>query len=353
MRDLRRFAAILLPLALTTQAPAQSPLMLEPELRLNISPADIRQMRQITLPELPRDIDLSEAARRNFRPVIEMSRDRSVRLPLALNFRVSDDRETLVQLGDPLFRMHPQRLDLFWIGDAGEISREITNQFDGNARAAMSPDGYLAVAGGAFLSETPQNRPKPKRVQLYDPRGNVLAETGVAAELEVTQLIPMREGQGVVYATAPGDAPLEKNQLFLLQKEETRELDAGPFGVVQKVVVLDEALAFVQGTDGFGLIDLLAGETRWVQPERIRLVGPNAAALGEDGTLLIMTGERVSSAAVYRWTLSVLEVESGKTMGQRALDGQAPGTFAQVFEDVRDGSALIRFGDEARRVSIQ
>ncbi len=351
-----RLSALLCALTICLSGPllAQSPVMLDPEMRLNIAPADARLLRTIRQPELPRDLDLSRAARVNFRPVIEMSEDKSVRLPLALDFRVSEDRETLVQLGDPLFRMHPQRLDLFWIDDDGTVRREVRNQFDGNARVDMSADGFLAVAGGAFLTETPQNEAKPKQVQLYDRAGNVAAQSRVAADLEVTQLVAVDEGIGVVYATAPREAPLEKNQLFVLQKDDVREVDTARLGVLQKVVALSTDLALVQGTDGFAVVDLATGELRWVQPERIRLIGPKAAALSPDGThVLIMTGERISSAALYRWTMSILDIESGKAIGQRALDGQAPGTFERVFEEVRDDSALIRFGDSARRVSFQ
>lgn len=355
MRDLRPLAAFfLLPLVFaTTPIQAQSPVMVEPQLRLNVSPVDRNLLRRIDVPELPRDMDLSKVARTNFRPVIQLSRNRSVRLPLPLDFRLSEDRETLVQFGDPLFGMHPQRVDLYWIGADGGVRRQVTNQFDGNAQVNLSSDGYLAVAGAAFLSELPQGSPKPKRVQLFDPRGNALAETNVDAAREVTQLVPISEGQGVLYATAPGERPLQDNQLFVLQKEETRRIETEGLGIIQKVAPLSEAQALVQGTNGFALVDLAQAQIRWLVPERIRLVGPNAAARAPDGTLLIMTGERRSSAALYRWTLSVLDIESGKTIGQRALDGEAPGTFDTVFEDLREGSALIRFGDEARRVSYR
>lgn len=355
MNGLRISATPLVLIVLFLQAAqAQDPIMDRQSMRLVVEAADRSDLNLSARPELPRDLDLSVEARTNFRPMIEMSRDRTIKLPLPLDFMVSEDRETLIQMGDPLFRMHPRRLDLYWIADDGTVREEVTNQFDGNAQANLSADGFLAVAGAAFLSDIPQGEPKPKRVQLFDPRGNVLAQTNVAAELEVTQLVPMSGGQGVVYATAPGTAPLEKNQLFVLQKEDAREIDASRLGVLQKVVVLDEDRALVQGTDAYGLVDLIAGELRWVQPQRIRMVGPQAATVSQDGQhLLVMTGERLSSAAVYRWTLSILEIDTGNALGQRALDGEAPGTRERIFTQVTEDSALIRFGDEALRVSFR
>lgn len=337
-----------------SSAQAQAPSIDQQTMRLQIEPADDSLLVRRVTPELPRELDLSVATRTNFRPIIELSRNRSIQLPLPLDFVVSEDQETLIQFGDPLFRMHPRRLDLYWITNEGTVRRQITNQFDGKAQIKLSPDGYLAVAGSEFLSETPQEQPKPKRVQLIDPRGSVVAESAVSAAVEVTQLVPMLGGQGIVYATAPGANPLVRNQLFVLQQEETREINARRLGIIQKVTVLDKEYALIQGSEAFGLLNLFNAEFNWTRPERIRLVGPQAAAVSQDGSnLLVMTGERFSSAAIYRWTLSILAIESGETKGQRTLDGEASGAPDRVFSKVSDDSALIRFGDKARRVSYR
>lgn len=346
--------ALAFSLGLSGEVPAQDPKMEAPSMRLDVSPADSSLLRAVRPAALPRDLELSTAARANFRPMVQMADGRDIKVPLALEFRVSDDRKTLLQLGDPLFRMHPQRLDLFWIGDDGEIAQQVTNEFDGRSQASLSADGFLAVAGGAFLSEIPQDEAKPKRVRLYNSRGKILAETGVEAELDITQLAPMLEGLGVIYATAPSDRPLQDNRLYVLQKEQAQEIDASALGILQKVLVLNSELALVQGSQAFALVDLIGGEIRWQQPVRIRLIGPKAAALSEDGQkVLIMTGERVSSAAIYRWTMSVLEIETGRTLGQSKIDGEAAATTEQVFAEVFADGALVRFGEEARRISFK
>ena len=73
----------------------------------------------------PRYLKLSEKLRVLDRPVITRTDGKSYRLPLMLNFKVSKNRKTVVQFGDPLFRMHPVRTDLFWIDENGEVRTKI------------------------------------------------------------------------------------------------------------------------------------------------------------------------------------------------------------------------------------
>jgi len=302
-------------------------------------------------PELG-DIRLSPAVRDTMRPVIPLSNDRQVRLPLQLDFALSRRRDVILQFGDPLFRMHPQRLDLYWIGDDGQVEQTINNEFDGNARVKMSDDGFTAVAGGAFLSEIPMGPDRPQRVRLYSAKGDVLHETEVEPRQDVVQLEPVPKGNGIIFATAPADDVLSKQAMFVLQGDEVKPVELD-IGIIQKIIAVDPERSFVQGSAGFALIDHDAAKAIWSVPQRIRLIGPHAAALSESGErLYLMTGERIKSDAVYRWTLSVLDSRSGKGVAQTKIDGEFPGTVDHVFLNTTDDGTDVRTGDKIQRVTF-
>lgn len=341
--------------ALALKAEAQAPEV--PESRFDIIVDDeatrLSLRERFRMPVLPSDLDLSQAARRNFRPVVPVNETLQVRLPLPLDVKVSEDRKTIVQHGDPLFRMHPERVDLYWIGENGEVRDSVMNRFDGESQVAMSGDGYLAVAGGAFLSEAERGEAKPKAVELFNPQSELIAQTTVEAGRDLTHLLPLREGRGALFATAPTKDHLSDNRLLLLEREQTRDVTPDGFGILQKVVAL-EAAAFVQGEANFGILDLEKNALVWSRPGKIRLIGPEAAAFSPDGRLLMLvTGERAGAEAVYRWTLTVLDAASGEGLAQERLRGEFPGADGEVFAEVGNDHAVLRIGDRARRIAIR
>lgn len=355
MTYLKIASLLALGIALTRGADAQAPEAGQNSFDISVDETGVQQsLREpLRMPVLPRDLELSEATRRNFRPVISVSENLQVRLPLPLNAKVSRDRRTIVQYGDPLFRMHPQRLDIYWIGEDGEVRDTVLNRFDGESRLAISRDGYLAVAGGAFLSEAEPGEAKPKAVELYNPRGEPIADATVEPGRDLTHLVPLPEGRGVIFSTAPSKDNLSDNRLLLLEREQTRDVTPEGFGILQKVVAL-ETSAFVQGEMNFGLFDLEEGELMWSRPETIRLIGPEAAMLSSDGRLLMLvTGDRVGAEAIYRWTLTVLDASSGKSLAQERLEGEFPSAESEVFADVGENHAVLRIGDQTRRVEIR
>jgi len=304
---------------------------------------------------IPHDFKLSERMRLLDPPIVTRPDNKSFRLPLMLDFRVSENRQTVVQFGDALLRMHPVRTDIFWIGDDGKVHSEVRDRFDGKAMLDMSDDGYLAVAGGAFLSETKPGAPKTKQVVLYDPAGEIVAEGKLEAKQEVTQIVALSRGRGLVFSAAPAKDPLSDNRLVVLRDGKQHDIDARKFGIVQKILDLaDGGFLFVQGSDGFGLVRMKDSELIWFRPETIRLVGPHAAAMDPDmKNLFLMTGTRVSDDALYAWTLSILETETGKGLGQQKIDGQFPGTADPVFFDIKGDSVVIQPGDKKMRISIR
>lgn len=66
-----------------------------------------------------------------------------------------------------------------------------------------------------------------------------------------------------------------------------------------------------------------------------------------------MTGERVGSDAVYAWTLSVPDAESGRGLGQQRIEGTHPGTADPVFTELSETGAVIAPGGRRMMVSTR
>jgi hypothetical protein len=355
----RVIAATLMVLAGSEPLAAQSPQGQFDRMSIEVEPMreirDVLERQPLVPRRIPPDLALSERLKLIDRPVITMPDGRALRLPLDLNVVTSRDNRTVVQYGDALMRMHPVRTDLFWIGEDGNVRAEIRNRFDGKTVLDMSDDGYLAVVGGAFLSEVPRGEPKPKTAVIYSPAGEVIAEARIGPETEVAQIVSLPRGSGGLMAAAPTGEPLVENRLLLLRDGEIERLEDAGFGLLQKLVGLGRnGLVFVQGSNAYGLVDAAEGAVLWRNPGGIRLVGPQAAALDPSGAqLFLMTGERVGSDALYAWTLTILDAGTGEGLGQRAIEGRFPGVSEPVFTELTEDSAVIAPGGNRMRLSIR
>ena len=292
-------------------------------------------------------------------PRVTMASGRVVQVPLPLLVMLSDDGRTLLQYGDALMRMHPLRTDLFWIGEDGKVLVSVQNRYEGDALLDMSSDGFTAVAAPPFFparEAVNAGKPEPAHiVELYSPEGKRILSEKLAQGLIVHHLHALSAGEGVVLVVAPKETPLEQNELQFLREKEPLRRVATEFGTLQKIVLLGKGdFVFIQGSNAHGIVELVTGKTRWRQVGKIRLVSPEGAAVGPDGKrLYLMTGDRASPDALYHWTLSILDLENGKLLGQAKIDGSYRGTAEKVFESIKSDRVIFRAGDERIVVDVQ
>ena len=62
---------------------------------------------------------------------------------------------------------------------------------------------------------------------------------------------------------------------------------------------------------------------------------------------------RVSDDALYRWTLSVLDLRSGEPLGQIDLKGAFPGVAGRVFQRIEADSVTVSPSGKPLRISIR
>jgi hypothetical protein len=284
-------------------------------------------------------------------------------LPTRLETLVSRDGRTVLQYGDDLIRMHPQRTDLFWVDDSGDIRAQVRNTYGGEAAVDMADDGHVAVAAPDYflshkheqLLEHTHAVQQETLVDLYDPQGRKLLGGRLPKVRKVSMLRAIAGGGGVLLVSASASKPLEDNRLAVVRARGTLNDIPHSFGIVQKISVLEGASrAFVQGTLAYGVIDLQQLRVLWQRAGKIRQISPYGAAIDTvRQRLYVMTGISVDAATQsYRWTLSVFGAENGTPLGQATLPQPYRSTPLPVFVDFKADSIGVLADGRVRTVRV-
>lgn len=286
---------------------------------------------------------------------LNLPANRTLELPLKLDTLVARKSRTVLQYGDALMQMHPLRTDLFWIDAKGAIAAQVRNTYDGAAAIDMADDGHVAVAArGYFDKHSRDDAKRATRVDLYTPDARKIFGATLPNDRKVAHLRAFSGGGGALLVSVPAAKPLVDNRILVLRVKAAQAEIAHRFGVVQKIAVLEGATrAFVQGTEGWGMLDLTRNRLLWEKRGKIRQISPRGAALdAARQRLYLMTGESADAGTLtYRWTLSVLGAEDGAPLGQVKLERPLPSTSLPVFLDA--GAQGIAVLTEERRLTVK
>jgi hypothetical protein len=264
-----------------------------------------------------------------------------VQLPFNLPPLISHDGNTIVQFGDLTLLDEPQRLDLYWIDDEGEVEASLVGYYGGEAVMDVSMDGF-AVAGGPLL-ETPDQA----SISTFSPSGMKLWETRLEEDRRVSQVYPTRGGRHVVSVTTDRDRWLEEHELEIYGPAGRLESSLGNLGIIQRVVLVgDDELLFFQGRSYHGMIEVATGRVLWRNPGKITMVSPYAAALSPDGRrlFLVIIQQEGRRRGPYSWEFVILDASTGQAISSRLLPDQYPATWERIFESVTDTSVDVLAG---------
>lgn len=372
-----RLATLLLLIA--GPSAAQSPVLENTSGRLSLSPergsTDFRIDRLLDRSGILEVFGVQRGSRQSLalltaedgRASLELPERQTVRLPLKLPVKVSSNGGTVIQYGDALHAMHPSRTDVFWVGRDGRIVAEVRNRFAETAVVALSADGFVAVGGADYFAargsdgkDAEPDRVVPGQIDMYSPEGKLMWTAEIDAGRRIDELYARAGGQGVAALTASAEAPIHDRTVDVFERGERRGRLVPEIGIVQRAALLGErGLLLVQGNGGHALIDLDAARIVWTQQGAIRLIGPEAAALDENGQVIyLMTGERSAKTSgsrlpLYQWVLTALDAASGKPVGQQRLPEPLPGAMGPIFLQAAGGRVEVRAGGDVLRFDLQ
>ena len=308
---------------------------------------------------------LIHSYRRGVSHELALPRGRVIKLPLQLPVLLSRNTKTVLQYGDSLSRMHPVRTNLYWVGLSGNIIHQVQNRYKGRALVDMAIDGTVAAAGEDFFaSHAGKDADRPLKaaenagvhLDLYHPEGKRLWSLMLRPETKVLQVRALPGGKKVIVQTSSAKNLLEDHRLQLFTSKGGGPKFGAEFGIIQKIVTLDNStMAFIQGSQGHGMVDLQRGRTLWHKKERIRLISPKAAVLGSDETeLLLMTGTRKDrTQPLYTWKLWILDALSGRKKGEKVLKKPYPSSWGPVFLDLSPTVITILADNEKVKIRLR
>lgn len=267
----------------------------------------------------------------------------ALEFPYSLETLVSLDGKTILQFGDELDKSHPQRTNLYWVDNSGNIVSQVVNYYAERARISLSDNGFTAVAGPLY-----QERDTVV-LSLYAPTGEKLWEFALNKNQRAANVKVTPKGEYTILVTTDNKEWLKNHQLHIVNDKGELQASLTNFDVIQKITLVDnDEHLFVQGYDTYGLVKIPNGSIVWLQREKIRMVSPFAAQISPQGDLLfiILADFQGKPQATYRWQLVSLNVSDGKEVHSAWLPKEYPSTWHHVFEQISSNRLQILAGQE-------
>lgn len=230
---------------------------------------------------------------------------------------ISEDGNTIVQMGQPGCEELCTSYDLFFYTRSGQLHTHIGGVYSAAIRSAISDDGHLVIAG--FQREPPR-----AVLTMYSPHGEELWTDmlGSISQIRTIRISPSASYIALAYERLP--AYSLDDDIVLYNRDGTRVLTQENIRAVDRFMFLgqEEYLA-ITSFGKFQVVDV-SSETphvMWGSPKQYNLVDQQAIRVFEQQQLLVLVIAERPQISQYVREVCVLDLHTGEELVAMRLPG--------------------------------
>jgi len=266
-----------------------------------------------------------------------------VKLPHRLPTLIAANGRTVLQYGDSRHRIHPERMNLFFVDESGVEKGRVVDRYGPQTDVAIADDGYVAIAGQLFKN------PQQSEVALYTATGEKRFQSQLVTGRRASMATPATQGQRVAVFTTDTKNLLASHRLELLDGTGKKLAEHKDLGILQKAIaVANGSMFFIQAKNRFALVDANDGSLLWTRDKVLRLVSPFGAATDPQNKTLFLAAVEWDGKpkALYKWRIEVRDIATGKELASFQLPDSYPSSHERIFIQVTDNKIELLAGNE-------